>query len=257
MSKRLSLTQLFPFVLMILVVVVSVSCSDNQPAAELPTEVIAEVTNTLAPTVTLVAPTNTPPPTPTDTATPVPTDTPEPTATPTETPQPTDTPEPTNTATPEQTATTVATATPRATLPPPTPTVPLTAPTFPETPIRAWNAEEYRSYLSQFRDSMRSFNSEMTIFEQTGKPGDCGTFLGWSRLWIVQSPGYTDVPNQWWPLYYEWRSMLKQVVNLTTEVRNICGGSGGEGVEAQPLIDFLSWAYPRSEQMVIEAAAIQ
>lgn len=257
MSKRLSLTQLFPFVLMILVVVVSVSCSGNQPAAETPTEAIAEVTNTPAPTVTPVAPTNTPQPTPTDTATPVPTDTPEPTATPTETPQPTDTPEPTHTATPEPTATSTATATPRATLPPPAPTVPLTAPTFPETPIKVWNAEEYRSYLSQFRDSMRSFNSEMSIFEQTGKPGDCGTFLGWTRLWIVQSPGYTDVPSQWWSLYYEWRSLLKQVANLTLEVRNICGGSGSGSVDAQPLIDFLSWAYPRTEQMVTEAAAIQ
>ena len=257
MSKRLSLTRLFPFVLMILVVVVSVSCSDNQPAAETPTEAIAEVTNTPAPTVTPVAPTNTPQPTPTDTATPVPTDTPEPTATPTATPQPTDTPEPTNTATPEPTATPTATATPRATLPPPAPTVPLTAPTFPETPIKAWNAEEYRSYLSQFRDSMRSFNSEMSIFAQTGKPGDCGTFLGWTRLWIVQSPGYTDVPSQWWALYYEWRSLLKQVANLTLGVRNICGGSGSGSVDAQPLIDFLSWAYPRTEQMVTEAAATQ
>jgi hypothetical protein len=104
---------------------------------------------------------------------------------------------------------------------------------------------------------MRSFNSEMTIFAQTGKPGDCGTFLGWTRLWIVQSPGYTDVPSQWWPLYYEWRSLLKQVANLTLEVRNICGGSGSGSVDAQPIIDFLSWAYPRTEQMVTEAAAIQ
>ncbi|MBK9052611.1 MAG: hypothetical protein IPL78_17360 [Chloroflexi bacterium] len=110
--------------------------------------------------------------------------------------------------------------------------------------------------MSQFRDSLRSFNSEMSIFQQTGKPGDCGTFLGWSRLWIIQSPGYTDVPGQAWALYYEWRSMLREVVNLTAEVRNICGGSGGEGVEAQPLIDFLTWAYPRSEQMVIEAASL-
>ena len=257
MNRRLRIPMLYRVTLLFLLGLVMAGCSNDPATEDIATEVIAKVTATPAPTATPVTPTATPEPT--LTATPVPTDTPEPTATATATatPVPTDTAEPTATATPEPTATATNIPTPRPTLPPPPPTVPPTAPTFPETPIRTWNAAEYRNYLGQFRDSLRSFNSEMGIFQQTGKPGDCGTFLGWARLWIVQSPGYTDVPSQWWPLYYEWRSLLKQVADLTVEVRNICGGSGSGSVDAQPLIDFLSWAYPRSEQMVTEAAGIQ
>lgn len=261
MFTKLTITRWMSLTLLFLLMLVNTSCSDNQAANETPTEAVTEVvaeveaTHTAEPTATPIPATATPEPT--DTATPVPTDTPEPTATPTDTPLPTETPEPTDTATPEPTATAAATNTPRPTSPPPTPTLPPTAHTFPETPIKAWNAEEFRSYLGQFRDSLRSFNSEMSIFQQTGKPGDCGTFLGWTRLWIVQSPGYTNVPSQWWALYYEWRSLLKQVADLTVEVRLICGGSGDGSVEAQPLIDFLTWAYPRTEQMVTEAAGIQ
>lgn len=260
MFTKLAMTRKMSLILLFLLVLVSTSCNDNQVGdepTEAATEAVAEVeaTDTAEPIATSIPATDTP--SPTDTATPTPTDTPEPTATPTDTPLPTETPEPTDTATPEPTATAAATNTPRPTSPPPAPTLPPTAHTFPETPIKAWNAEEFRSYLGQFRDSLRSFNSEMTIFQQTGKPGDCGTFLGWTRLWIVQSPGYTNVPSQWWALYYEWRSLLKQVADLTVEVRLICGGSGDGSVEAQPLIDFLTWAYPRTEQMVIEAAGIQ
>lgn len=259
MFTKSAITRWISLALLFLLMLVSTSCSDNQAADETPTEAATEavaeveVTPTDEPTATPIPATDTPEPT--NTATPVPTDTPEPTAT--DTPLPTETPEPTDTATPEPTATAAATNTPRPTLPPPPPTLPPTAPTFPETPIKTWNADEFRSYLGQFRDSLRSFNSEMSIFQQTGKPGDCGTFLGWTRLWIVQSPGYTNVPSQWWALYYEWRSLLKQVADLTVEVRLICGGSGDGSVEAQPLIDFLTWAYPRTEQMVIEAAGIQ
>jgi hypothetical protein len=105
------------------------------------------------------------------------------------------------------------------------------------------------------RDSFRSFNSELSIFEQTGKPGDCGTFVGWTRLWFLESPGFTDVPEAWQPLYVEYRAMLRDIANLTSEIRPLCNGTGGE-VSAETtiaLFDFLAWAYPRMEVMVVEA----
>jgi hypothetical protein len=206
-----------------------------------PTET-ATVTATAVPTDTA-----TPTPVPTDTATP----TPVPTNTATATPEPTDTPEPTHTP--------AHTATPLPTVPPPTNTpAPISAPVFPETPIRPFNADDFIKYLGLVRDSFRSFNSEMGLFQQTGKPGDCGTFIGWTRLWILESPGYLNVPSAWQSLYGEYRNMLNQIADVTEEIRPLCSGSGGSVSQetTQRIFDFLSWAYPRSEQMVIEAGQI-
>lgn len=254
----------------ILLMTIGIGCNepeDNQPQAT-PTEEVAQVTDTAVP------PTDTPEPT--DTV--VPTDTPEPTATetpvpPTETPTRTPTATKTATATRTATATAEATATDRpqptvaataaATAVPPTPTPvptspPVTAHTFPETPIVPWDADTFTNYLGRVRDSFRSFHSEMGLFQETGKPGDCGTFNGWTALWIVESPGFTGVPSEWQPLYVEYRSLLAQVVNVTAPIRPLCANQGGSITEEETtaIINFINWAYPRTEAMVQEAAVI-
>ncbi len=229
-------------------------------AEETPTaipEAVAVVTDTATSTPTeepTAVPTNTslpPTSTATQTPTPLPTNTPEPTNT--NTPPPTDTPPPTNTAT--------ATAVPPTAIPPtavPPTSAPVPAPVFPETPIQSFDVDTFTRYLGLVRDSFRSFNSEMGLFAQTGKPGDCGTFTGWTMLWILEAPGFTDVPADWQPLYAEYRSMLSQVVNITTEIRPLCSGQGGQVSPETTLsiVNFLEWAYPRSEAMVTEAATL-
>ena len=224
------------------------------PTTEVATVIEEEATEvpptaTEAPTETAVPPTEVP------TETPDPTNTPtlEPTATETNTPTPapTDTPEPTNTP--------ASTNTPQATAVPPTPipptAAPVTAHTFPETPIRPFDADDFIRYLGLVRDSYRSFQSEMGLMTETKKPGDCGTFIGWTGLWILEAPGYTDIPADWQPLYTEYRSLLKQVVSVSAEIRPLCSAEGGDvsGETIQAIVDFLSWAYPRSEDMIIEA----
>lgn len=213
-------------------------------ATEIPTE-----TPTAVPTDTPIPPTktatNTPPPLPTDT--PEPTDTPIPTAEPTETPIPT--------------ATATATAVPPTAIPPtavPPTAAPIVAPVFPETQIQTFDVDTFTRYLGLVRDSYRSFNSEMSIFAENGKPGDCGTFNGWTRLWIIEAPGFTDVPTAWQPLYAEYRAMLNQMVGITTEIRPLCSGQGGQvsAETTQAIVNFLAWAYPRSEAMVVEAASL-
>jgi hypothetical protein len=130
--------------------------------------------------------------------------------------------------------------------------------TFPETPIKPFDRDEFVSYVGQLRDSLRSYTSEMDLMRTTRKPGDCGTFRGWLSLWIQRSPGYTDVPASFASLYREYRSLLSQVVNLSQEIRTVCDAGGGlvsdETIDS--INEFLSWAYPRSEQMVVEASAL-
>ncbi|MBK8932318.1 MAG: hypothetical protein IPM76_08365 [Chloroflexi bacterium] len=226
-------------------------------AAATGTETAVSPTNTATATAT---PTDTPPPT--DTATALPTDTPEPSPTATHTPTktPTASPEPTDTATPTHTprpASTAApaTAVPPTTAPPAAPPSTGTAHTFPETPIQPWNADTYIRYLGLVRDSFRSFNSEYQLALTTDKAFDCGTFIGWTRLWILEAPGFTDVPATWQPLYSEYRDKLRQIANLTAEVRPLCNAQGGEISEesSRAILAFLLEAYPRLEQMIIEA----
>lgn len=216
----------------------------TEAATEAPT---AEPTP--APTETTIPPTatetNTPTPLPTNTATP--TNTAVPTEVPTETPLPTETP--------------TATAVPPTAIPPtavPPTAAPIAAPVFPETQILPFDVDTFTRNLGLVRDSFRSFNSEMSLFAETNKPGDCGTFNGWTRLWIVDAPGFTDVPAAWQPLYGEYRSLLSQIANITAEIRPLCSGQGGQvsAETTQAIANFLAWAYPRSEQMVIEAASL-
>lgn len=145
--------------------------------------------------------------------------------------------------------------------PTPRPTVdPATFPphTFPETPIKPFDRDDFVSFVGRLRDSLRSYHSEMGLMAQRGKPGDCGTFNGWISLWITQSPGYTNVPPSFFSLYREYRNMLRQVVTLSQEVRDVCGAGGGfvtdETIDA--INEFLTWAYPRSEEMVSEASVL-
>jgi hypothetical protein len=55
---------------------------------------------------------------------------------------------------------------------------PVSAHTFPEPPIQPFGVDTFTRYLGLVRDSYCSFDSEMGIFAQTNKPGDCGTFNG-------------------------------------------------------------------------------
>ncbi len=108
------------------------------------------------------------------------------------------------------------------------------------------------------RDTFRSFDSEMGIFAANGKPGDCGTFNGWTYLWIREASGFIDVLANWQPLYGELWSLLKQIAEVTTEIRPLCAGTGGQvsAETTQAIVDFLSWAYPRTEAALVEAAQV-
>ncbi len=220
----------------------AMAASPSRPATEVPP------TATSSPT---------PLPTATLTATPEPTATP--TATPTETPTDTATPTATSTATPTEAPTLTPAPSPtRVATVAPTAPPPAAAHTFPETPIQPFNADTFMNMMGQVRDSFRSFSSEMSLWQEANKSGDCGTFNGWTSLWILRAPGFTDVPADWQPLYGEYRSLLYEVVTLTTEIRSLCSGQGGtvSAETTQAIIDFLNWAYPRSEQMMLELAAL-
>lgn len=197
--------------------------------------------------------------TPASTFTPAPiaTDKPTATATPTSTPRPTiPSASPTSTSTP----TPMPTFTPLPTVSQPTPTLipaapPSQAHVFNETPIQPFDADVFIRYLGLMRDSFRSAADEFPQIFSGAKSGDCGSYIGWFALWVTEAPGFEDVPPEWYPLYSEYRSLLHQAVSVTWEIHEVCDAGGGTvsketDVAAQA---FIEWAYPRSEEMILEA----
>jgi len=221
-------------------------------------QAVPDVTQSIeTPTLTYTAtPTSTPLPTDTPTATPTSTatstatatSTPTATATPTPTPSPTHTPPPILTNTP--------TSMPVSTATQPVPTLPSSqAHVFPETPIQSFDADIFIQYLGLVRDSFRSAADEFPKIFSGSKKGDCGSYIGWIALWAAQAPGFENVPPAWYPLYAEYRSLLQEAVTITWEINEVCDAGGGtvsdETVAASQA--FIDRAYPRSEEMVVEA----
>lgn len=195
-------------------------------------------------------PTSTSTPTSTSVPTDIPTATPTSTATatslPTETPSPTSSP----------TVTLPPTATPVPPTPVPTsPPLPLEAHVFPETPIQPFDADVFLRYLGLVRDSFRSAADEFPRIFSGAKSGDCGSYGGWFALWITEAPGFQDVPVKWDALYVEYRSLLQQVVFVTWEIHEVCSSGGGTVSDETDAAsqNFIDWAYPRFEAMIIEA----
>lgn len=108
-------------------------------------------------------------------------------------------------------------------------------------------------FLGLFRDSLRSFLTD--ILED--RPIHCGSYVGWLRLWVVESPVYTDVPPEFQELHFLWRAMLTEVVELSDVPRRYCDGSSDVNeFDATALFEYLLFAYPISEGMVTEANSI-
>lgn len=133
--------------------------------------------------------------------------------------------------------------------------MPVQAHVFPETPIEAFDVDRYLYYLSLVRDSFRSAADEFPQIFSGAKWGDCGSYNGWYALWLTQAPGFTDVPPAWTGLYVEYRSLIQQAVANTWEIHLVCTSGGGSVSDdvADRALTFVQWAYPRSEQMLLEA----
>lgn len=243
--------------LVTLLIGIMVSCTNTiQPTAAPPTQVaqLPTATLTASPTATNTA---------TATVIPTLTATPTATATPTLTPSPTPTPSPTATAT--------ATATLKPTLPPvtntptPAPTSAATPHVFNETPMKEFNVDELMNAVGRMRDTFRSASEGFYTQHDQYKYPVCPSYNGWFATWVKESPGFNNVPPTWQAFYAEYRSILQQAVSSTWQVHIVCTQKVFPSYAAYreqstqsiaPAEQFFAWAYPRSEEMVIEGWAL-
>ena len=238
-----------------------VACQAQTPTEEAASEHVAVVAEkeevveaTAVSTDTPVPPTDTPVP---PTETPVPTNTATPTATavpPTDTPEPTDTPQPSPTATHTAVPTKAATAVP----PTPTPQPRAEVHSFSSTEVVPFTEELFLYHMGRLRDTMVELN---TIYIDIGHGayGSCIGFGSPHKNWTTHLPIYTDLPDKYYPLYAEYRSIIRQAVSTTMEISTVCAGGGGEVSEQTDaqVVQFLSWVMSRTEAMVQETIQLQ
>lgn len=167
---------------------------------------------------------------------------PGPTATPTQAPTSTDLPPtatltaapPTATFTPSSTATATATrrptqtatpthtptATPSATAPRPT-AVPATAvptatstvaradaPVFPATGIGAWDPADFRKEIGELFNNTQTYRTNLQKVLDRLEESSCRDLYTYTDELYHGQRGYSDVPDAWYPAYYEYRVMV-------------------------------------------------
>ena len=123
--------------------------------------------------------------------------------------------------------TVLITPTPLPANPPPAPPAgqPV-APIYPKSPIRAWNRDAFIAALGASKNAVAAFRAEFVDIV-AGKMGDCGIyFWKYYSQWEAQ-PAFSDVPVNWYPLYYQYRVSLDNVRSATWPISDICLKQGG------------------------------
>lgn len=94
-------------------------------------------------------------------------------------------------------------------------------------------------------------------FAKDGRPGNCGAY-GRFMQDVKNLPGFVNVPDNWFPLYFEYRSLLSQTPAVTAEIATVCNAGGGD-VSAQTdlaVVDFVDRTQQRLYQMIAEAQSM-
>lgn len=186
----------YAFMLVLAGLIAACNTAPSSTATSAPTATAA-----LAPSATTAPPTATV--APSDTASPTATD--RPTVTPTDTPVSTDTPRPTTTA-PRPTAV-PATAVPTATTPP----LRAPAPVFPNTGIGAWDSADFRKEIGELYNNTQAYRANLQSVLDGRSQSSCRALYTYTDDLYNGQRGYSDVPDVWYPAYYEYRVLIDTV----------------------------------------------
>jgi hypothetical protein len=102
------------------------------------------------------------------------------------------------------------------------------APLYADTPIQPFSPE---AFIASLYKTTASFSDWLKYFDGVvngGVTGNCDNYWKHFNEWKFM-PGYSDVPDAWYSLYYEYRSLLQQAATITIPIANVCGASGTIG----------------------------
>jgi hypothetical protein len=155
------------------------------------------------------------------------------------------TPIPTNTPLPTFTATAVILPTLEPTKPP--------FKVYPDTLYAPYSEDAFIQHTRRFHETLTKLD-EMFVTISFGKKGNCLIFGDLYKTWTEQMPVLEDVPEKFIILHAEYRSLIDQIVMHTGEIAQVCRDGGGTvSNETDAAIrQYLEWAIPRSDQVVVE-----
>lgn len=140
---------------------------------------------------------------------------------------------------------------------PPVPAPVATAHTYPTTVMQPF---EKALFINEVRNLRTSFVELQQIFDaiDIGMSGSCATIQGMNKVWREDRMGFTEVPAQFNALYVEYRAIIKEAVDVTAEIEQVCRQGGGSVSEETDnnIKAFLQRVLPRTEQMVAEATVL-
>ncbi|HRF48324.1 MAG TPA: hypothetical protein PLC98_11925 [Anaerolineales bacterium] len=134
--------------------------------------------------------------------------TPSPTVTATATERPTHTPSPVPSDTPSATAPR-PTAIPATAVPTATSTVVrAAAPVFPATGIGAWDPADFRKEIGELYNNTQTYRTNLQKVLERQSDSSCRALYTYTDELYHGQRGYSDVPDAWYPAYYEYRVMV-------------------------------------------------
>lgn len=205
-----------------LVVIAGLSVACNATPAPVPTAVPSATSKPVVASATVAPPTDTPAPSPTvaPTATARPSHTPTATAVSTETPTPSAT-APRPTAAPPTAASTATSVSARA-----------VAPVFATTGIGAWDPADFRKEIGELLNNTQNYRTNLQSVLDGRIQSSCRALYTYTDELYFGQRGYSDVPDVWYPAYYEYRTLLTNAFVGLSPVAVSCP-RGRDGFDAQ------------------------
>jgi len=90
-----------------------------------------------------------------------------------------------------------------------------------------WDVNEFAKEVREVDANWAQFLYSFKIIVSKGSTGDCGFFRG---IWIdtvVGQVAFTDVPTEWYGVYYEYRVIVNDIVLAVQPLQQICDSGGG------------------------------
>ncbi len=82
------------------------------------------------------------------------------------------------------------------------------APVFPSTGIGAWDPADFRKELGELYNNTQAYRTNLQIVLDGQKVSSCRALYTYTDELYHGQRGYADVPDAWYPAYYEYRTLV-------------------------------------------------
>lgn len=91
----------------------------------------------------------------------------------------------------------------------------------------AWDAADFRKELGELLNGTQDFRTFLQLVLDGRKISSCRLLNQYIEQLYIHQRGYTDVPDVWYPTYYEYRSMVSDAFAGLAPIAANCPIMGG------------------------------